>query len=178
MDFIKNDCVFGANFNTSGTYTNIEAARKAMDKTGHTFVYSLSPGFGADTPGPDGPANALKITSPLVNMYRMTSDWHGWHGADNKPGWPNHFELAGTYSSYIGAAGAHGLSWPDLDSAQQQQRPRSAAHPLTRRVAAGSAEPFRGPRVDGDAADVVGDGPQPADRKPQRSALFSAFFYK
>ena len=88
MDFIKNDCVFGGNFNTSGTYTNIEAARKAMDKTGHTFVYSLSPGFGADTPGPDGPANALKITSPLVNMYRMTSDWHGWHGADNKPGCP------------------------------------------------------------------------------------------
>ena len=50
-----------------------------------------------------------------VVRYRMTSDWHGWHGADGKPGWPNHFELAGTYSQYIGAPGAHGLSWPDLD---------------------------------------------------------------
>lgn len=39
----RNDCVFGQNMNISGTYTNIEAARKAMDKTGHTFVYSLSP---------------------------------------------------------------------------------------------------------------------------------------
>jgi hypothetical protein len=124
VDFIKNDCVFGQNMNLTGTFTNIEAARKAMDKTGHTFVYSLSPGFRADVNGPgtdkpgagmNGPKNALKVTSPLVNMYRMTSDWHGWHGADGKPGWPNHFELAGTYSSYIGAPGAHGLSWPDLD---------------------------------------------------------------
>ena len=39
----RNDCVFGQNMNVTGTYTNIEAARKAMDKTGHTFVYSLSP---------------------------------------------------------------------------------------------------------------------------------------
>ena len=39
----RNDCVFGQNYNVTGTYTNIEAARKAMDKTGHTFVYSLSP---------------------------------------------------------------------------------------------------------------------------------------
>ena len=39
----RNDCVFGKQMNVTGTYTNIEAARKAMDKTGHTFVYSLSP---------------------------------------------------------------------------------------------------------------------------------------
>eukprot|EP01050_Picozoa_sp_SAG11_P027632 SAG11_NODE_7075_length_1198_cov_1.496815_2_plen_74_part_01 len=48
VDFIKNDCVFGQNFDVASTFTNIAAARKAMDKTGHTFVYSLSPGFPAD----------------------------------------------------------------------------------------------------------------------------------
>lgn len=28
--------------------------------------------------GTDGVANALKLTAPLVNMYRMTGDWHGY----------------------------------------------------------------------------------------------------
>jgi hypothetical protein len=83
-----------------------------MDKTGHTFVYSLSPGFAGDSPLVE---TALKVTSPLVNMYRMTLDWHGWHGQDDEPGWPNHFELAGAYSAYQGSVGAHGKSWPDLD---------------------------------------------------------------
>ena len=112
VDFIKNDCVFGKNFALNSTFTNIQAARKAMDKTGHTFVYSLSPGFAGDSPLVE---TALKVTSPLVNMYRMTLDWHGWHGRDGEPGWPNHFELAAAYSAYEGSVGAHGKSWPDLD---------------------------------------------------------------
>lgn len=60
----------------------------------------------------------------------MTSDWHGWHGADGKPGWPNHFELAGTYSQYIGAIGAHGLSWPDLDMLNPFEGKRSCRSDL------------------------------------------------
>ena len=115
VDFIKNDCVFGKNFDLNSTYTNIQAARTAMDKMNHTFVYSLSPGFGAESADSPLVKTALKLTSPLVNMYRMTLDWHGWHGQDDEPGWPNHFELAGAYSSYQGSAGAHGKSWPDLD---------------------------------------------------------------
>lgn len=119
IDFIKNDCVFGQNLGSS-TFSNIEATRLAMDKTGHPFVYSLSPGFAADSPLV---RKALPKTAPLVNMYRMTSDWHGWDGpvdydgrySDSGSAWPNHFELAGSYSDYIGAAGAHGKSWLDLD---------------------------------------------------------------
>jgi hypothetical protein len=83
---------------------------------GHSFVYSLSPGFSSpefpNAAGSDGTTvqTAVKITSPLVNMYRMTSDWHGWDGPpnyDGLPGWPNHFALAGEYSSYQGALQPH-----------------------------------------------------------------------
>ena len=46
VDFIKNDCVFGNNFDNV-TFSNIQAARKAMDKSGREMIYSLSPGNGA-----------------------------------------------------------------------------------------------------------------------------------
>jgi alpha-galactosidase len=115
IDYIKNDCVFGEDFYLESTFTNIRAAREAMDKSGRAFVYSLSPGFDANSPKVRA---ALEATSKLVNMYRMTSDWHGWDGPvgwDGVAGWPNHFELAGAYYDYIGGEGAHGRSWPDLD---------------------------------------------------------------
>eukprot|EP00051_Salpingoeca_urceolata_P012450 m.154319 g.154319 ORF g.154319 m.154319 type:complete len:460 (-) comp17495_c0_seq4:45-1424(-) len=112
VDFIKNDCVFGQNYSPV-TLSNIQGAREAMDKAGRPMTYSLSPGFSAK--GSAAAPLAVAGVQPLVNIYRVTQDWHGWQGADGVPGWPNHFGLANLLTKDIGAAGAHGKSWPDLD---------------------------------------------------------------
>lgn len=57
---------------------------RAIVKTGRQMVFSLSPGFKAfnDTEVPAAVANV----APITNMYRVTSDWHGWQGADGVKG--------------------------------------------------------------------------------------------
>ncbi|EDQ91262.1 uncharacterized protein MONBRDRAFT_23493 [Monosiga brevicollis MX1] len=97
IDFIKNDCTFGSNLDVS----NIRAVRIAMDRTGHDFVYSLSPG---DTATFD---KALLVSS-LANLYRVTGDWHGGD-------YTEHFQIAAEVHTLIQAPGSQGYSWPDLD---------------------------------------------------------------
>lgn len=110
VDFIKNDCVFGGNYDNI-TQADIAGARAAMDKAGRPMVYSLSPGFRPSTISGDIASTVTKAraVAPLVNMYRVTSDWHG------RDPWQLHFEIAHAMTPMIGAKGAHGLSWPDLD---------------------------------------------------------------
>jgi hypothetical protein len=53
-------------------------------------------------------------------MYRITSDWHGWSGADNQQGWPNHFRVANATRALRNfptafRSGSSNASFPDLD---------------------------------------------------------------
>lgn len=87
-----------------------------MAASKRAFVYSLSPGFDSQFSAAEALADASAI-QPYVNLYRITSDWHGWNGSDGEPGWPNHFRLANTMQSLIAAESklGFGRSWPDLD---------------------------------------------------------------
>jgi len=99
VDFIKNDCVFGADF----VPEQIIAVSKAIQKTKRNMIYSLSPGVESTV------AMAQQINE-YVNMYRVTGDdWDKW--SDLQP----HFDAADRMSSMIGAEGLNGLSFPDLD---------------------------------------------------------------
>jgi len=105
VDFLKNDCIFGNQFMPD----QIHAQAQAIEKTGRTMVYSLSPG-GGDTA--DNVHRAQQISHD-VNMYRVTGDdWDTWGAVDS------HFTVAANFSA-AGLIGGEGLgggrSWPDLD---------------------------------------------------------------
>ncbi|XP_024523258.1 alpha-galactosidase [Selaginella moellendorffii] len=69
IDFIKHDCVFGAE---NPQLDEILTVSKAIRNSGRPMIYSLSPGDGA-TPG-----LAARVAQ-LVNMYRVTGDdWDDW----------------------------------------------------------------------------------------------------
>jgi alpha-galactosidase len=114
VDFIKNDCVFGNNFDAT-TLSNIQAARAAMDATGRSMVYSLSPGFNIAVPDEVVTASAAAIAN-VTTLYRITGDWHGWDGEDKQQGWTNHFRVANAtrglraHPSFAGTQ-----SFPDMD---------------------------------------------------------------
>ncbi|XP_010026607.2 probable alpha-galactosidase B, partial [Eucalyptus grandis] len=101
IDFIKNDCVFGADLNIN-EITYISEILKELDRP---ILYSLSPGT---TATPD----MAKAVSGLSNMYRITGDdWDTW--ADVAA----HFDVARDFAAakMIGSGGLLGTSWPDLD---------------------------------------------------------------
>ncbi|KAK3416712.1 hypothetical protein EUGRSUZ_H02479, partial [Eucalyptus grandis] len=101
VDFIKNDCVFGADLNRN-EITYISEILKELDRP---ILYSLSPGT---TATPD----MAKAVSGLSNMYRITGDdWDTW--ADVAA----HFDVARDFAAakMIGSGGLLGTSWPDLD---------------------------------------------------------------
>ena len=114
VDFIKNDCVFGNNFNAT-TLSNIQAARAAMDASGRRMVYSLSPGFNTEVTDAQVAADAAAVAN-ITSLYRITSDWHGWSGDDRQQGWANHFRVANAtralrdHPSFAGTS-----SFPDMD---------------------------------------------------------------
>eukprot|EP00056_Hartaetosiga_gracilis_P005125 m.81581 g.81581 ORF g.81581 m.81581 type:complete len:229 (+) comp12061_c0_seq2:149-835(+) len=76
-----------------------------MNKTNHTFVYSLSPGSNAML-------SQAQAVAPLVDVYRITGDWHGPQGAH---AWDYHLTQAAAMQSMIGVQGRNGQSFPDLD---------------------------------------------------------------
>jgi len=101
IDLIKNDCIFAFNM----AEDNIKGVSRAIAKTGHPTVYSLSPGG----------ANDLEVTQAKsiasdVNIYRVTNDWHGGN-------LDRHFEIAAAMQAagLIDAPGLNGKSFPDLD---------------------------------------------------------------
>ncbi|KAJ7515498.1 hypothetical protein O6H91_22G015700 [Diphasiastrum complanatum] len=103
VDFIKHDCVFGAE---DMSLDEIEAVSQAIVNTGRPIVYSLSPGVRATT------AMGFDVHK-LSHMYRVTSDdWDFWNDVQS------HFDVARDFAA-VGLVGASGLqegrSWPDLD---------------------------------------------------------------
>ncbi|EFJ05091.1 hypothetical protein SELMODRAFT_42156, partial [Selaginella moellendorffii] len=103
IDFIKHDCVFGAE---NPQLDEILTVSKAIRNSGRPMIYSLSPGDGA-TPG-----LAARVAQ-LVNMYRVTGDdWDDWKYL------VKHFDVARDFAdagliaipSVVG-----GKSWVDLD---------------------------------------------------------------
>lgn len=106
VDYIKNDCTFAVNYD----FSNIAAVNAAMVKTGRAFTYSLSPGS-------DAQYSQGQAVHNLVNLYRITDDWHG---PDNVPsskcgGWEEHFQQAAKFYTLIAASGFNGSSYPDMD---------------------------------------------------------------
>ncbi|ESQ32846.1 hypothetical protein EUTSA_v10003806mg [Eutrema salsugineum] len=101
VDFIKHDCVFGADSNIE-EITFVSEVLKELDRP---VLYSISPGASV-TP------TMAKEVSQLVNMYRITGDdWDTWKDV------VAHFDISRdmSASSMIGARGLQGKSWPDLD---------------------------------------------------------------
>ncbi|XP_024524653.1 alpha-galactosidase [Selaginella moellendorffii] len=103
VDFVKHDCVFGAD---NIDLEEIQAVSEAITNTGRPIVYSLSPGVQAT------PSLASSV-SGIVNMYRITGDdWDRWGDV------AAHFDVAKSFAAagLIGAPGlGGGKSWPDLD---------------------------------------------------------------
>ncbi|KAJ7548536.1 hypothetical protein O6H91_07G015700 [Diphasiastrum complanatum] len=103
VDFVKHDCVFGAD---DLSLDEITAVSQAIANTSRPIVYSLSPGVRA-TPSMGSAVNEL------VHMYRVTSDdWDTWGDV------ALHFDVARDFAAagLIGAQGLQdGYSWPDLD---------------------------------------------------------------
>lgn len=119
VDYIKNDCVFGVNFESD----QIQMVHDAIDNSGKEMVYSLSPGDTSHIPQEID--NAKKIHK-WVNLYRVSDDdWDQWAHVNI------HFSIAQQFlqAGLIGSSGnsnsenkiskiflgSHGLSWPDLD---------------------------------------------------------------
>ncbi|KAK4402713.1 hypothetical protein Sango_1012000 [Sesamum angolense] len=101
VDFVKNDCVFGADFDLD----EISYVSKVLTELNRPILYSLSPGTSVT------PAMARDVSS-LVNMYRITGDdWDTWGDV------AAHFDISRDFSAanMIGAKGLRGKSWPDLD---------------------------------------------------------------
>ncbi|KAK4429763.1 putative alpha-galactosidase [Sesamum alatum] len=101
VDFVKNDCVFGADFDLG----EISYISKVLTELNRPILYSLSPGTSVT------PAMARDVNS-LVNMYRITGDdWDTWGDV------AAHFDISRDFSAanMIGAKGLRGKSWPDLD---------------------------------------------------------------
>merc|ERR1711963_497245 len=106
-DFIKNDCVFGNQFQPD----QIAAQSKAIRKTGREMVYSLSPGSTPKGASGDEVALARQVMAD-VNMYRVTGDdWDSWSAVSS------HFAVAQQFAKadLLGAKGLNGKSWPDMD---------------------------------------------------------------
>ncbi|KAL5724924.1 hypothetical protein ACHQM5_008126 [Ranunculus cassubicifolius] len=101
VDFVKNDCVFGDDFDAN----EINVVSEVLKEMDRPILYSLSPGTNA-TP------KLAKEVSNLVNMYRVTGDdWDLWKHVES------HFDVARDFAAanMIGAKGLRGKSWPDLD---------------------------------------------------------------
>ncbi|XP_031478672.1 uncharacterized protein LOC116249641 [Nymphaea colorata] len=101
VDFVKHDCIFGDDLDTS----EILIVSEALQRISRPIVYSLSPGTHVT------PAMAAKISS-RVNMYRITGDdWDAWEHIKG------HFNISRDFASshLIGAEGLKGKSWPDMD---------------------------------------------------------------
>jgi len=104
VDLIKNDCIFAHYMEES----NIRLISNAISSAGRPTIYSLSPGT-SHHEQPLGEFDQAQAIAPVVNMYRVTSDWHG--GSLDY-----HFEVAHTMEPLIGVKGFGGqLSFPDLD---------------------------------------------------------------
>ncbi|KAJ4833538.1 hypothetical protein Tsubulata_021220 [Turnera subulata] len=101
VDFIKNDCVFGADLEKD----QITFVSDILQSLQRPILYSLSPGTSV-TP------TMSKDVAGLTNMYRVTADdWDTWGDV------AAHFDVARDYAAanMIGAQGLKGKSWPDLD---------------------------------------------------------------
>jgi hypothetical protein len=101
VDYVKNDCVFGAQFLPDA----IAAQSASLLRTRRPMVYSLSPGGGANV-------TIARAIARDVNLYRITGDdWDNWGDLSA------HFAAAASFAAagLIGAAGLRGSSWPDLD---------------------------------------------------------------
>lgn len=110
VDFLKNDCVFGAQF----VLPEISVQSHILESLASThdvdLVYSLSPG-GHDTV-PEILTKGRQVSS-LVNMYRVNNDdWDNW------PALADHFDVAAAFANahLAGSSGLNGqLSFPDFD---------------------------------------------------------------
>ncbi|CAK8567260.1 unnamed protein product [Lathyrus sativus] len=101
VDFVKHDCVFGADLDLN----EISYVSEVLRELNRPIVYSLSPGTKVT------PAMA-KDVSGLVNLYRITADdWDTW--GDVK----SHFDVSRDFAAahMIGGKSLMGNSWPDLD---------------------------------------------------------------
>ncbi|CAI0453725.1 unnamed protein product [Linum tenue] len=101
VDFIKHDCVFGADFNLE----EITYVSRVLKKLNRPILYSLSPGTSVT------PAMAKELKG-LANMYRVTADdWDSWGDV------ASHFDVARDFAKaeMVPGEGLLGNSWPDLD---------------------------------------------------------------
>ncbi|CAI0464672.1 unnamed protein product [Linum tenue] len=101
VDFIKHDCVFGADFNLE----EITYVSRVLKKLNRPILYSLSPGTSV-TP------TMAKELKGLANMYRVTADdWDSWGDV------ASHFDVARDFAKaeMVPGEGLLGNSWPDLD---------------------------------------------------------------
>eukprot|EP01084_Bolivina_argentea_P264497 448044_1 len=111
VDFIKYDCVFSTNF----VYENIVGAYNGIEDSGHSFVFSLSPGG-----GPANVSTAEKIAN-ITNMYRITGDtWDLWDPSQTtyESSVLSHFNITAVFAEnhMIDHNGMDsGKSFPDLD---------------------------------------------------------------
>ena len=99
VDFIKNDCVY-----SNWAPSDVLGVSSAIEASGRTMAYSLSPGPGSVAHG--------RIIGKHVNMYRIGGDnWDNW--ADLNTHFAQAAEMAA--AGLIGAPGLQGKSWPDCD---------------------------------------------------------------
>lgn len=110
VDFLKNDCVFGAQFVLDEIAVQSHILESLATAHGVELVYSLSPG-GHDTV-PEIVAKGRQVSS-LVSMYRVNNDdWDNW------PALVDHFDVAAAFAEarLAGHSGLNGrLSFPDFD---------------------------------------------------------------
>jgi len=100
VDYLKVDCISDHPYKP----TEIRMLHRAILKTGHPIVLSLSP-------GPTSPSLAAEIR-PYAQMWRISDDvWDVWRNPNH---WPrsvhDQFELAAAWAPY-----ARPGSWPDAD---------------------------------------------------------------
>ncbi|XP_074309996.1 uncharacterized protein LOC141644384 [Silene latifolia] len=101
VDFVKHDCVFGADLDIE----EISFVSEVLRKLSRPILYSLSPGTSVT------PDMAKKVGN-LVNMYRITGDdWDTWGDV------AAHFDVSRDFAAanMIGSSSLMGKSWPDLD---------------------------------------------------------------
>lgn len=98
VDFIKvDDMVSGGNYHQD----EVEAIRRAIDKTGRSIVLSLSP-------GPMQTRDAASLNAN-ANMWRMVNDFWDQNGLSNLN---DEFDAAGAWQAVQGLDLGH---WPDAD---------------------------------------------------------------
>jgi alpha-galactosidase len=100
VDFIKVDCISDHPYKPS----EIRMIHKAIVKTGHPIVLSLSP-------GPTSPGIVQELI-PYAQMWRISDDiWDYWKNVRHAPrSVHDQFELAAEWAPY-----AHAGTWPDAD---------------------------------------------------------------